>query len=198
MTINTQQITAMADQIRTTTDPESLSLIIGTHTRSIGQLTSSISTVQADILRDILPLLSMPSPTPTAIVAYLGRLAVGTAVPQLRAQVKLTLQLAQLARAVNEIQLAITDAQRRLNLTSGPLADVATGLQFEIADATRALNTVAGTSLNTVAQTQAALNQTANTVISNFDTSSIENFDKTALNEIKNLDQNTSEFIELP
>jgi hypothetical protein len=198
MTINTQQITAMADQIRTTTDPESLSLIIGTHTKAISDLTSSISLVQADILRDILPLLSMPSPTPPAIVAYLGKLAVGTAVPQLRAQVKLTLQLAQLAQAVNEIQTAIAEAQRSLNLVTGPLADVATGLQFEISNATKALSTVASTSLNTVAQTQTALNQTANTVISNFDTSSIENFSKTALNEIKNLDQNTSEFIELP
>lgn len=198
MTINREQILAMAEQIRTTRDPESLALIIGTHSSALTDLTSSISTVQADILRDILPLLTMPSPTPQAIVSYLGKLAVGTAVPQLRAQVKLTVQLGELASAVSEIQSAIAEAQSALNLVTGPLADVATQLQFEIASVTQTLNTTALTSLDTVAQTQAAVNQAANTTISNFDTSSIENFNKTAYDEIKNLDKSTSEFVALP
>lgn len=200
MTINTQQIIAMANQIRTTRDPESLLLIIGTHSSAIADLTSSISTVQADILRDILPLLTMPSPTPQAIIGYLSKLAVGTAVPQLRAQVKLTVQLGELAAAINEIRAAIAEAQALLGDLSvvGDLAEVADQLQYGIADAITALNSSAATSLATVAQTQTALNAAANTTLSNFDTSSIENFNRTAYDEIKNLDANTTEFVALP
>lgn len=198
MTINTQQIVAMANQIRTTRDPESLLLVIGTHSNAIRDLTSSISTVQADILRDILPLLTMPSPTPQAIVSYLSKLAVGTAVPQLRAQVKMTVQLGELASAVNEIQSAIAEAQGALGEVTGELAEVADQLQYEIADAVTTLNSTATSSLATVAQTQDAINSAANTTLSNFDTTSVENFNKTAYDEIKNLDTNTSEFVALP
>lgn len=198
MAINTQQIKEMAEQIRTTVDPESLSLIIKTHTKALTDLTSSISIVQADILRDILPLLKMPSPTPTAIVGYLAKLAVGIAAPQLKAQVKLTIQLGELASAVKDIAAAVAEARSALKLVTGELADLANELQSEIDSVAKTLVDSAVTSLSTVAETQTAVNEAANATISNFDTSSIENFNQTAQDQINKLDRNITGFVALP
>jgi hypothetical protein len=200
MAINKQQIKEMADQIRNTTDPESLKLIVADHSKSLSKLTAGVSKVQADILKDILPLLTMPSPTPPSIVSYLGKLATGTAVPQLKAQIKLTIQLGELSEAVADISSAIAEAQAALKDVTGPLQDLANELQTELGDAILSLNQAATDSLGTISSTQTALNGIANTQLSNFDTSSIEEFNKTAYTELETLDKNTTEFlkVELP
>jgi uncharacterized coiled-coil protein SlyX len=200
MAINKEQIKEMANQIRNTTDPESLKLIVADHSGSLNKLTASMSKVQADILKDILPLLTMPSPTPTSILGYLGKLATGTAVPQLKAQVKLTIQLGELSEAIADISSAIAEAQAALKDVTGPLQDLANELQTELADAITSLNTAATSSLSTISTTQTSLNTIANTQLSNFDTSSVEEFNKTAYTELDALEKNTDEFlrVELP
>ena len=198
--INKQQITEITDQIRNTKDPESLKLIIADHTGSLKELTASVSKVQADILKDILPILSLPSPTPPSIVSWLGKLVAGTAAPQLKAQVKLTVQLGELTSALADVAAAVREAQAALSDVTGELKDLADELQGDLGDVINDLATTAASSLSDIGTAQTALNDIAGTTVSSFDTSSIANLSKSADTELVKLDENVSSFIkvELP
>jgi uncharacterized protein YukE len=198
--INKQQITEITDQIRNTKDPESLKLIIADHTGSLKELTASVSKVQADILKDILPILSLPSPTPPSIVSWLGKLVAGVAAPQLKAQVKLTVQLGELTSALADVAAAVREAQAALSDVTGELKDLADELQGDLGDVINDLATTAASSLSDIGTAQTALNDIAGTTVSSFDTSSIANLSKSADTELVKLDENVSSFIkvELP
>jgi uncharacterized protein YukE len=198
--INKQQITEITDQIRNTKDPESLKLIIADHTGSLKELTASVSKVQADILKDILPILSLPSPTPPSIVSWLGKLVAGVAAPQLKAQVKLTVQLGELTSALADVAAAVREAQAALSDVTGELKDLADELQGDLGAVINDLATTAASSLSDIGTAQTALNDIAGTTVSSFDTSSIANLSKSADTELVKLDENVSSFIkvELP
>ena len=198
--INKQQIKEIVDQIKYTKDPESLKLIITDYVGSLKELTAGGSTVQADILKDILPILSLPSPTPPSIVTWLGKLVTATAVPQLKAQVKLTVQLGELASAMAEVAAAIKEAQAALKDVTGELKGLADELQGELGGVIGDLQSTALSSLADIGNAQTSLNTIAGSTVSDFDTSSIANFNKTAYAELDNLDTKTTEFIktELP
>jgi uncharacterized protein YukE len=198
--INKQQITEITDQIRNTKDPESLKLIIADHAGSLKELTASVSKVQADILKDILPILSLPSPTPPSIVSWLGKLVAGTAAPQLKAQVKLTVQLGELTSALTDVAAAVREAQAGLSDVTGELKDLADELQGDLGAVISDLATTAASSLSDIGTAQTALNNIAGTTVSSFDTSSLANLSKSADTELVKLDQNVTSYIkvELP
>lgn len=198
--INKQQITEITDQIRNTKDPESLKLIIADHAGSLKELTASVSKVQADILKDILPILSLPSPTPPSIVSWLGKLVAGTAAPQLKAQVKLTVQLGELTSALTDVAAAVREAQAALSDVTGELKDLADELQGDLGAVISDLATTAASSLSDIGTAQTALNNIAGTTVSSFDTSSLANLSKSADTELVKLDQNVTSYIkvELP
>jgi len=193
--INKKQIKEITDQIRYTKDPESLKLIIADHAGSLKDLTASVSKVQADILKDILPILSLPSPTPPSIVSWLGKLVTATAAPQLKAQVKMTIQLGELSAAMSDVAAAIKEAQAALKDVTGELKDLADDLQGELGEVISGLNTTALSSLADIGTAQTSLNTIAGSTISDFDTSSIAKFNETAYDEINNLDTKTTEFL---
>lgn len=198
--INKQQIKEITDQIKNTKDPESLKLIIADHTGSLKELTASVSKVQADILKDILPILSLPSPTPPSIVAWLGKLVAGTAAPQLKAQVKMTVQLGELTSALADVAAAVREAQAALSDVTGELKDLADNLQEELGAVVSDLVATSATSLASIGSAQQSLNDIAGTTVSNFDTSSLSSLSKSADTELVKLDENVTSFIkvELP
>lgn len=198
--INTKQIKEITTQIKSTSDPESLKLIIADHSKGLKDLTASVSKVQADILKDILPILSLPSPTPPSIVSWLGKLVTGVAAPQLKAQVKLTIQLGELASAISEVAAAIKEAQAALNEVTGELKDLADDLQDELDGVVKDLTATAVSALGDIGSAQASLNTIAGSNLSSFDTSSLDNLSKSASTELVNLDKNVSSYIkvELP
>lgn len=108
--VNTRKITALADQIKNTGDCESLELMISDAVDQVKDLISGIGIIQGLQLSDILPLLTLPSPDPFSIVSWLGKLVTGTALPQMMAYIKYTLQLIQLGSALSELQDAIQGA----------------------------------------------------------------------------------------
>lgn len=198
--INKQQIKEITDQIRNTKDPESLKLIIADHTGSLKELTASVSKVQTDILKDILPILSLPSPTPPSIVSWLGKLVAGTAAPQLKAQVKLTVQLGELTSALADVAAAVREAQSALSDVTGELKGLADELQGDLGAVISDLAATSATSLASIGSAQQSLNDIAGTTVSSFDTSSLANLSKSADTELVKLDENVTTYIkvELP
>ena len=198
--INKQQIKEITDQIRYTKDPESLKLIIADHVGGLKDLTASVAKVQADILKDILPILALPSPTPPSIVSWLGKLVTATAAPQLKAQVKMTVQLGELSSALADVAAAIKEAQAGLQGVTGELKDLADDLQGELNGAIGDLAATAVSSLGDIGSAQTSLNDIAGSTVSSFDTSNLSNFSKSAEAELAKLDQNVSAYIkvELP
>lgn len=171
-------------QIKNTADPESLKEIIGEHTKSISKLASSVSETQKEILSNIIPILSLPSPTPPSIVSWLGKLTTGIAMPQMKAQIKLTKQLAELSSAIADVTAAVADAKAQLSDVIGPLKEVADEVQGAIDSA-----------LETVNATQGLLNELTGETLSSFDTSSIGNFLQTADQQVQQLQEKATQFI---
>lgn len=198
--INTNQIKEMTAQIRNTSDPESLKLIIADHTTGLKDLTASVSKVQADILKDILPILSLPSPTPPSIVSWLGKLVTGVAAPQLKAQIKLTIQLGELASAISDVAAAIQEAQAALRDVKGELKDLADDLQADLDGVVKDLTATATSALSDIGSAQTALNTIAGSNLSSFDTSSVSNLARSAETELVAFDSNVTSFVkvELP
>lgn len=198
--INTNQIKEITTQIKSTSDPESLKLIIADHTKGLKDLTASVSKVQADILKDILPILSLPSPTPPSIVSWLGKLVTGVAAPQLKAQIKLTIQLGELASAISDVAAAIKEAQAALSEVTGELKDLADDLQDELDGVVKDLTATATSALSDIGSAQTALNTIAGSNLSSFDTSSVSNLARSAETELVTFDSNVTSFVkvELP
>jgi len=181
--INKGRVDEIVKQIQNVSDPASLDLIIKDHTESITKLSTEIAKVQADIVRDIIPILTLPSPTPTAIVEYLAKLAVAEAKPQLKAQVKMTIQLGELSAAVKEIASAISTAKYTV---SAGIMDVNNTL-FSVTDE---LNKTVATALANVGKTQDGINAILGRAASEFDTSDIEKFNNTAAENLASLEAN--------
>lgn len=171
-------------QIKNTADPESLKEIIAEHTKSVSKLASSVSETQKEILSNIIPILTLPSPTPTSIVSWLGKLTTGIAMPQMKAQIKLTKQLAELSSAIAEVSAAVAEAKAELNEVIGPLKEVADEVQGAIDSA-----------LETVGATQDLLNELTGETLSSFDTSSITNFLQSADQQVQQLQDKATQFI---
>lgn len=182
--MNSARTEEIIKQIKYTTDPESLREIIGEHTKSISKLATSVSDTQREILSNIIPILSLPSPTPPSIVSWLGKLTTGIAMPQMKAQIKLTIQLAELSSAIADVTAAVADAKAQLSDVIGPLKEVADEVQGALDSA-----------LETVGATQGLLNELTGSTLSNFDTSNITNFLQTADQQVAELQQNATNFI---
>lgn len=182
--MNTERTKQIIQQINGTTDAESLNLIVVKHVQSISNLIVGVNATQQEILSNIIPILTPPSPTPQSIVSWLSKLTTGIAIPQLKAQIRLTKQLAELSFAVAQVSSAVANARSQSSSVTGPLKEAEDDLQVSLS-----------TALSNVSQTQSLLNQLTGTTLSNFDTSSVTNFLSTADQQISQLDQNASQYI---
>lgn len=112
--INTEHINQLAVQIQNTDDCEALILVIDQHLESLNDLLADIRDEASKIVTDILPIMKIPSPTPTAIVKWIKKVVVGSAGPQLEAYIKYTKQMIELAIAVTRLVVAIEQSQNTL------------------------------------------------------------------------------------
>ena len=85
---NLEALDRMALQAEYITDCRTLTLFIENHLNGLEDLIGSILKRQLDIIKDFLPILSLPSPDPVSIVKWLGKLVLGSAWPQLQAMIK--------------------------------------------------------------------------------------------------------------
>ena len=110
----TNNITKLAEQINNTTDCSALTIIFEQHLTSVTDLIEEKLASQLEILKNYLPLLSLPGANPAAIVKWLKKLLLGSILPQLKAYINLVIQIAQLQRSLQELIKAIENADDRL------------------------------------------------------------------------------------
>lgn len=110
----TDNITELAKQINNTTDCSALTLIFEQHLDSVTDLIEAKIESQLEILKNYLPLLSLPGANPAAIVKWLKKLLMGSILPQLKAYINLVIQIAQLQSSLQELIKAIENADDRL------------------------------------------------------------------------------------
>lgn len=110
----TNNITELAKQINNTTDCSALTIIFEQHLESVTDLIEAKIESQLEILKNYLPLLSLPGPNPAAIVKWLKKLLTGSILPQLKAYINLVIQIAQLQSSLQELITAIENADDRL------------------------------------------------------------------------------------
>ena len=107
---NTQHINDLATKIRNTTNCETLGLIVDQYIHSIVDLVAAKAQEEINIISNYLPILDLPGANPFAIVKWIAKLVTGTAYPQLMAMIKMTMQLIQLANALENLASALADA----------------------------------------------------------------------------------------
>ena len=110
----TNNITKLAEQINNTTDCSALTKIFEQHLDSVTDLIEAKLESQLEILKNYLPLLSLPGANPAAIVKWLKKLLMGSILPQLKAYINLVIQIAQLQSSLQELIKAIENADDRL------------------------------------------------------------------------------------
>jgi hypothetical protein len=114
LVIATKRIKELTQQIRSVTDCEALKLIVKQHIDDLKKEAKKAVEEQLELLKQYLPITSLPSPTPWGIVKWLGKLVTGTIIPQLKAFIKYTTEILALILALNDIIQAIQDAIPRL------------------------------------------------------------------------------------
>ena len=112
--VNTQHIDNLTKQIENATDCTALTQIFEQHLDSVTDLVESKIETQLEILKNYLPLLSLPGPNPAAILKWLKKLLTGTIMPQLRAYINLLIQIAQLQQSIQQLISAITSAEDKI------------------------------------------------------------------------------------
>jgi hypothetical protein len=107
---NTKHINDLANQIRYTTNCNTLRKIVQEHLQSVLDIVQAKIKEEADTLSNYIPILDLPSPDPISIVKWIGKLVTGTAFTQLMAMIKMTIQMVQLLKAVENLASAIAAA----------------------------------------------------------------------------------------
>ena len=111
--VNTAHINALADQIRFTTDCEVLQLVVEEHLKSVKALFDDIKAEQKEILSKILPLLTIPAPTPQDIIKWVKKFVASQITPQMRAQIAYIKKMIKLAIAIEKVVSAVASAIER-------------------------------------------------------------------------------------
>jgi hypothetical protein len=114
LVVNTKRITELTQQIRSVTDCNALRLIVKQHLDDVEKQAQKAVEEQLKLLKQYLPITSLPSPTPIGIVKWLGKLVTGSAIPQLEAFIKYTVEILQLIKAVNELIITVKNVLPRL------------------------------------------------------------------------------------
>lgn len=109
----TENIQKLTRQINSTTDCSALTLIFEQHLSSVTDLIEAKVESQLEIVKNYLPLLSLPGPSPTAILKWLKKLLTGTIMPQLKAYINLVIQIAQLQQALQELISAVDNSSNQ-------------------------------------------------------------------------------------
>jgi len=114
LVVNTKRIRELTQQIRSTVDCNALKLIIRQHLDELKKQAEKAAKEQLELLKRTLGITSLPSPTPTGIVKWLGKLVTGTIIPTLEAAIKYTVQIIGLIRAVTELVIEIKNVLPRI------------------------------------------------------------------------------------
>jgi hypothetical protein len=114
LVVNTKRIKELTQQIRSTVDCDALKLIVKQHLDDIKKAAKAAVKEQLELLKQYLPITSLPSPTPWGIVKWLGRFVTGTVIPQLEAFIKYTVEILGLIKAVTELIKAVEEVIPRL------------------------------------------------------------------------------------
>ena len=122
LVVNTNRIRELTQQIRATTDCDSLKLIIKQHIDEVKKMAEDAVKEQIRAIKQSAGITSLPSPTPTGIVKWLGKLVTGTIIPTLEVIIKYTIQITQLIKAVTELIKAVKDVLPRLKQCAKEIA----------------------------------------------------------------------------
>ena len=114
LVVNTKRIQELTQQIRSTVDCDALKLIIKQHLDELKKQAEKAVKEQLALIKNKLGITSLPSPTPTGIVKWLGKLVTGTIIPTLEAIIKYTIQITGFIVAVTELIAAIEDVLPRV------------------------------------------------------------------------------------
>lgn len=140
--INTKHIDNLTKQIENATDCQALTQIFEQHLESVTDLVEAKIETQLEILKTYLPLLSLPGPSPTAILKWLKKLVTGTIMPQLQAYITLIIQIAELQRSIQDLISAIDNADDKLKrcLEDGIINNAKFQLEAKINDLTQPID----------------------------------------------------------
>lgn len=138
--LNTEHISNLSKQISKNTDPEVIKIHLKSCTSLVADIKSQLNKEMGKISADILPLLSLPGPNPFAIVKYLKKIALSSALPQLKAYTKLAKQLSDASRSLSTITSAIQEAQGAINAAQDISNDIRGELNGLIGDVSGPLN----------------------------------------------------------
>ena len=179
---NTEHITNLSAQIKNSTDPDAIRVLVKQHSKQIADITNSINKEMAKISSKILPIMQLPSPTPPSIVKWIGKLVAGNAMPQLEAYISYTQHLAAASSAISDITSAISELQKVINEVNNikgeitkELNDIIDSTLNEIGDLDSALGGALGDALSVVSDASSAMNAITGATTT-FDTSSVDNF----------------------
>ena len=114
LVVNTKRIQELTQQIRSTVDCEALKLIIKQHLDELKKQAEKAAKEQLALIKNKLGITTLPSPTPTGIVKWLGKLVTGTIIPTLEAIIKYTVQITGFIIAVTDLIAAIEDVIPRV------------------------------------------------------------------------------------
>lgn len=176
VSVNTAHIQELSKQIQNTTDCGALGLILQEHMKCVSDLAKAISKEEALILSEILPILTLPGISPTAIVAWLGKLVMGMAAPQLRAYINYALQLINIGSAIQGMASAIAAAAERLGKCA-----IAVPASL-LSDAVTLTNALVTPALTQIGSAQGLMNTVANGSLPLYDVSSATAFQASVTN----------------
>lgn len=192
--VNTKHINELTKQIKNTTDCDSLLLVVDEHLKAVRDLFDDIKEEQSKILSDILPLLTIPAPTPQEIVKWIKKLVTATATPQLRAMIKYTKKLIQLTQAILNIIGAIEEAIARAPQCFTQLkGQLVSEFQAEV-------DSLVDSALGQIAESQSAILAIVDigNSIPRIDTSSVQGFIATVDNASIAIEQKVKEYSTSP
>lgn len=140
--VNTDHIDNLTKQIENVTDCSALTQIFEQHLNSVTDLVESKIETQLEILKNYLPLLSLPGANPAAIVKWLKKLLTGSILPQLRAYINLIIQIARLQQSIQRLITAIERADDKIKrcVERGIIDGTKFQLQQKINELTRPIN----------------------------------------------------------
>jgi len=112
--VATKHINQLINQIQYTTNCDNLQKVVNRNLNTIKSQVAHAAKQELAIVEKYLPVVHLPSPDPISIVKWLGKLVLGPIFPQVEAQIKYVVELAQLAVAVTKLVGVIEQVAPRL------------------------------------------------------------------------------------
>lgn len=101
--VNIKRVKKWVEELKAISDCDSLKMKLEISGDELKDLTKDATDEAKKLAEQYLPILKLPGPNPFKIVKWIGKLVTGSITPQLRAYIKYTMQLIQLAQAVTEL-----------------------------------------------------------------------------------------------